>query len=410
MKGLLGKNLNMYLPDMKTINSAGYNLFCIGLFMLMLYSMQVWFSMLENVYINNLPFLFIICSVFHKGLWDASKSKISLAIVYLFVWVLTRDFDEEILKVRYTLPIILVILLRNEYYGRLIISISKMFAVILIPAIFLHLLILFISIPPFGLFSTPQYGVYANYIFNIHSLDVYSERFNACFCEPGHLGMIMSFLLYVNKYQVRKWYVMVCLASLLLSLSLAGYVLLLLGYLFYSLCRSSVTRSIGYLFFGGIISIIVYFISTNYNGGHNYVNEKIIERLEYDEDRGSIKGDNRVSPATDAFFKSSDLSDFIVGMRSSKMMQDWNLRGSGYKIFIMEYGIVSLVLVFLLYFFITKRAAKVRRRYCYGLLLLYCAAFIQRSYPFWASWLIPFICFCMDNAYLKRIKNSIATK
>ncbi len=393
---------------MQTTNNTGYNLLCMGFFMFMLYSMQIWFSMLENVYINNFPFLFIICSAFYKGLWSASKSKITLAIVYLSVWVLTRDFDEDIFQIRYTLPIILVILLRNEYYGKLITSISKMFAVILIPAIFLHLLILLIPIPPFGLFSTPLYGTYANYIFNIHSLGLYSERFNACFCEPGHLGMIMSFLLYINNYQVKKWYVKVCLVSLLLSLSLAGYVLLLLGYVFYSFSGKSVVRSIRY-FLGAILaSIIVYFVSIDYNGGHNYVNEKIIERLEYDEEDHGIKGDNRVSPATGAFFEASNLSDFIIGMRSQKMMQDWNLEGSGYKMFIMEYGIISLVLVFLLYLLITRMSPKNRRRYCFGLLLLYCAAFIQRSYPFWAAWLIPYICFCMKkDVYLKMSKDSI---
>lgn len=390
---------------MKTTNSTGYNLLCIGLFMFMLYSMQIWVSMLENVYINNLPFLFIICSIFQKGLWNASRSKVTLAIVYLFVWILTRDFDEDPLKIRYTLPIILVILLRNEYYGKLIISISKMFAVILIPAIFLHLLISFIPVPSLGLFSTPLYGSYANYIFNIHSLDSYSERFNACFCEPGHLGMIMSFLLYVNKYQVKKWYVIVCLVSLLLSLSLAGYVLLILGYLFYLLSGNFAMRSVKYLCWAAFVFIIAYYISINYNGGHNYVNEKIVERLEYDKDQG-IKGNNRVTLATDTFFESSDLSDFIVGIRSGKIMQDWELSGSGYKIFIMEYGIISLALVFLLYLYITKRSPKSTRKCCYGLLLLYCAAFMQRSYPFWAAWLIPFICFCMNDARrLKNVKN-----
>lgn len=392
---------------MKSRNHIGYNILCIGLFLSILYSMQIWTAKLNILFINNLPYLFLLLAMFDKNLWDGKRGKIFLSIIYIAIWGFTRDYDTDFFQIRTVIPIVMVILLKKEYYSKLIISLTKMFAMILIPAIILHLLIKYVPIPPFGMFSDPLYGYYSNYIFNIHSLSVYSDRFNACFCEPGHLGMIMAFIIYINNFCVKKWYVLVCLIALFLTLSLAGYVLLLLGFLLFSLSNNYHSKVFKYLISGVFLTFIIYYIAIDYNGGHNYVNEKIIQRLKYDEERG-IKGNNRTNAFADSYFESVGLSDLFIGLRNREIMSDLDINGAGYKMFIIEYGIFSLVLTFVLYFIFYKKSPQNKRKYCLGLLILYSAAFIQRAYPFWPAWLIPYICYCMDISFKKnniKIKN-----
>lgn len=382
---------------MRADKQTGYNILCLGLFLCIIYSMQIWIAKIGNLFINNIPYLFLFISIFYTNLWDVRAKKIFLSLLFLIAWILTRDYETDIFQIRSTLPIILVILLKTDYYDKLLQSLTKMFAIILLPAIILHLLIMIIPLPPIGgLFYDPLYGYYYNYIFNIHSLSVYSDRFNACFCEPGHLGMIMSFILYVNEYNIKKWPVLVCLTALILAFSLAGYVLAFIGWIIFAFSKKSVGKVIKFLLGVLLSTAVIYNIAINYNNGKNYLNEKIISRLQYDEEKG-ISGNNRTTLYTDSYFEDAKQTDLFWGLRSSKTMENFEIQGAGYKIFIIEFGLSSVIVTFILYFIITQAAPTNRRKYCYGLLVLYIIAFIQRAYPYWAAWLVPYMCFCFKR-------------
>ena len=68
-------------------------------------------------------------------------------------------------------------------------------------------------------------------------------RFSGPFAECGHMSMICAFLLYANRFNLQQWYNIVFFISVLFSLSLAGYVLLGLGLLLYSMKLVIVLRT-----------------------------------------------------------------------------------------------------------------------------------------------------------------------
>lgn len=385
----------------------GYYCFCIGLFLCILYSMLVWFASEGNLFYNNVAYLFLALSLLERKLWKVQKHS-SMAVVYIVIWLLTRDFDMDLAKLKELIPIVLLFYLDASYHKRIIVTLTKMFAVCLIPSIALHILIMYIPIPPFaGFFDSPitMYGRYLNYIFYIHNLGGYSDRFNAFVHEPGHLGMIMSFFLFANKYQIKKWYVLVCLIALLFSLSLSGYVLAVVGFFIYSLMKNSVKTVFKYSLSGILIVFMTYYFAVNYNGGHNYLNEKIVQRLKYDEEKG-IEGNNRFTEYTDTYFSNKDFSSLLIGLREQHALVRKDIDGAGYKIFIIEYGFISLFLTAFLYVLIARKSTKENRNFCYGMIALYSLAFLQRAYPYWASWLIPYICICLSNLNLHYANNA----
>ena len=64
--------------------------------------------------------------------------------------------------------------------------------------------------------------------------------------------------------------------------------------------------------------------------------------------------------------------------------------GSGYKMYLIEFGMLSIVFVFFFYFYMLY-LFKENRHFMIGAFLLFVIAFIQRSYPFWISEMFIFM-------------------
>lgn len=64
--------------------------------------------------------------------------------------------------------------------------------------------------------------------------------------------------------------------------------------------------------------------------------------------------------------------------------------GSGYKMYLIEFGMLSIVFVFFFYFYMLY-LFKENRYFMIGAFLLFVIAFIQRSYPFWISEMFIFM-------------------
>ena len=74
--------------------------------------------------------------------------------------------------------------------------------------------------------------------------------------------------------------------------------------------------------------------------------------------------------------------------RYSNYVERGLIEGAGYKLYVMQKGIIGILLVLLAYFYIYRYSGD--KRLTLGLLLVYIAAFWQRAYPFWYSWLVIF--------------------
>ena len=206
-------------------------------------------------------------------------------------------------------------------------------------------------------------------------------RFQSIFLEPGHYGMIVAFLLYVQKFNLKHWYNLVLFIGALLSMSLASYVLMLIGILF----RIWATKKSLIILFAMMCGVVV-LVFNNINGGDNMVKTLILDRLKIEN--GQIAGNNRFTQDYEReFAQKSKTTEVIFGWQPHES-GDFKAN-AGYKVYIGDYGLVGLFFCILCYFgfcngYQTQQAIL--------LFLLYAAAFLQRAYPFWMSELIIFIC------------------
>ncbi|MFW5847757.1 MAG: hypothetical protein ACOCVF_02445 [bacterium] len=300
------------------------------------------------------------------------------------------SFGQFVVYLVSTIPISIVIASDSDFKIKLLNFLTKWMALILLPSLILFILLLFgINLPDAGEITHPtsSFYYYTNYVFVLKG--VYGIRFNSIFCEPGHLGMILSFMLFANNFNLKNKYVLILFISVFFTLSLAGIILTFVGFIIRNVFKQQFKKGLIYLISLGLIIYTIVIFSSQYNNGDNYVNKLIIERLEYDNQSGTIAGDNRVDFFTERAFNSILFFEFMFGKAFSQ-----EYAGSGFKIYILKFGFISAFLFALFYYSLTKTSNN--KLMALGLFFLYCLAFVQRSYPFWASQLLIFIC-AMQN-------------
>ena len=233
--------------------------------------------------------------------------------------------------------------------------------------------------------------VYTNYWLCIRGA-FYDIRFNSFFLEPGHTAMIAAFTIMANNFNLKDKYVLTILICSLFTFSLAGYVLFIAGYLMKRVFQNSFREAFKSVLRYVALLACSYFVAINYNGGDNLVNMLIVERLQYDDEVG-ISGNNRTGERTDdTFYDFMRSSEVLTGMPPSKYSsyRDEDLiRGAGYKLYIMQKGIVGTILIFVFYFMLYRKGKSRSLMSC--MLVMYILAFIQRAYPMWAAWSCLFI-------------------
>lgn len=123
--------------------------------------------------------------------------------------------------------------------------------------------------------------------------------------------------------------------------------------------------------------------------------------MQFDDDKG-IKGYNRNGYITDYYYDQVISSDRIfyglsyeeirlINGDSDGYVDETNkLHGAGFKLYVVQHGLVPVILYFLFYYFLII-AGGVCRKYSFGFLILIVFTFLQASYPNSYSWLIPFI-------------------
>ena len=228
--------------------------------------------------------------------------------------------------------------------------------------------------------------VFDNYfLFIVNTyLNTESPRFCSIFLEPGYLGTLSAFLLYLNRYNMNKIYNVFILVGVLMSLSLAGYIILLLGYLFHVINDK---KKLWLVLLTLLVSYSIFSIAPIINNGENYINTEIVERLAADEEKG-IAGNDRFHGQTDALYDDILWSiDFLFGV-SKSVLQTKDVSGAGYKIFIIQHGLIPFVLFILFYFKIASLSIDRKRAY-YAVILLF-FIFLQATTPESYRWLIPF--------------------
>ena len=369
-------------------------------FIWLLTSTWLWVTTYVPMYpmliLVNVLMIFCLTMLPFKIEFSRQTGLIALAITLMTVW---QCWCSGFMVAGYTLlcymPALYLTLLPGENMKDLLRFSTKWLAILLIPALLIYWSLFFISLPSIGKFIHPVYVPFENYIFYLKTTwdNGVVTRFNAFLLEPGHLALLCTFMLIANRYRIRecKW-LAVLVISILFSFSLAGYLLAFVGFVLLKVDTIWKALCVGILTAVAIVGI------QTFAGEDSSLNKLILERLERDENQG-IKGNNRFSGDTDFVYERAERTGEAWTGISEKVNMDL-VTGAGYKIYVIQYGFVGVLLALLIY--LTLIPPHPDYRYTVAFLIVLVLCFIQRSYPSWYSWLFPYVAGMWVEAYGKK--------
>lgn len=401
------------IDSRRTLNTKGAYSFCYFLlFFSFLLSMNLWIGWDgRSTYFNYIISFFLIV-LYATGQINLvfSKRNIISFLLFLAAQIIIQKSTNVFLiafLIIQDIPLLFILCLDDNRKVECLEYITKYFAYIVIPGIFIYFLLLIIDIPSLGTICVDSESVglkedsylyRMNYVF--YEPPAFSSfsgsgfrRFNGPFHEPGHLGMMSAFLLFANQFDFKKKrHLWVIVLSIILSLSLAGYVLAFMGFIMIRFYQGKIrlARLLLFAFLFGVVYLGAMF----YNGGDNTLNNAIFARLQYDESTGSISGDNRASDLMMDYYlymMQGDMHTLLNGYDADtvEIMMEKGGRGVGFVYWMVLYGVIGVIAAaaFYLYFMLTSQ----ERRYANLSFVMICLMFVQRSYPFWTSWVILYV-------------------
>ena len=246
------------------------------------------------------------------------------------------------------------------------------------------------SLPIFGYLA---YGVgkgdagdvLLNYIIFVDYQSDAVSRFYSVFDEPGVLGTLSAFVLLGNKYDFKNKSNVIILLGGLFTFSLAFIIISIIGILVLNVKKSSTI--IKALLIAAVIIPIVFFVLKD----DQTFNSVVVDRLINIGENGI---DSRTSYGLNSFFNGFVSSpDFYLGMGTDFFKYNPTLlSGQGYKIFVIEYGIIGVVLLFVLY------RSFIGKNYFlgYSCLIIFFISFLQRPFLF-TPWQLIMFSICLSN-------------
>lgn len=395
----------------RTTNTNGAYSFCYFLlFFSFLLSMKIWIGWDGRSTSFNYIISFFLIGLFTIGkvrLVLSKRNIISFLLILLAQVIIqksTNVFLIVFLAIQ-DIPLLFILCLDDNRKVECLEYITKYYAYILIPGIIIFLLLSVVDFPPLNVLCTDSESVglkeYSylfrrNYIFYEPSDNVWSggifRRFNGPFHEPGHLGMMGAFLLFANQFDFKKKkHLWIIVLSVLFSLSLAGYVLAFMAFIMVRFYQGRIRLSRLLLFaflVGG-----VYLGATFYNGGDNTLNNAIFSRLQYDEETGNLSGDNRATELMIDYYlyMQSDMNTLLHGYDTAtvEMMEEKGGRGVGFIYWMVLHGIIGVLAAAAFYVFFMLSSNN--KKFAVLSFVMICLMFVQRSYPFWSSWIILYV-------------------
>lgn len=358
-----------------------FKIYKICIFIFFINSMHPWFLMgIPTVFIS-LFFLIPTVVAFQKGDFRFKPDfYLSMGLCTLmFLWM-ARDGSffgilDALLK---SFLFTTIICLDRIKFSRSISFITKALGIILLVSSFFYILYR-IGIPlPHNRIVLPESTRIEdmdNYYFFVAVRNIFGmPRFNSIFLEPGYLTLGVTPLLFIYKYNIKNKYVLILLFCQILSFSLAGLILLVLGYLLSVLCGKAKFKK---LTIGIICASIIGFLSYHLLG-EEYITEHVLVRIALNDD-GTLAGDDRSSDYLDSEFERlMASSNKWTGTTFDASLSEKGV--SGYKLFTVQNGIIGVILVILTYLsFISIKRIGINYSTCLiglCLLLLY-----QNSYP-----------------------------
>ena len=378
-----------------------------------LYSLKAWFfwwipDMMAVLVIFMINALFMLSTPF----WDYNNSRKKVAAILILVLFIYRTFVDGgvfnyyVVQILSSFSLIPLILLKPKYQISLLESFQRVIVIILAVGLVFWILHFFgIGISPvqltYGEIDRGR-GLEDQYLFDNYYIFLVNQswmlnpveivpdflRFSSVFLEPGYVAILMVFLLSVNNFNFKDWRNYVYIATIIASVSLAGF--LIGAFALFAIRMRGKKHMLLWLVSMLVLVFIGYTFFKNYNNGNNFINQGIIERMEYDESEGTIAGYNRTSEDVDKQFSNFLFSSDILFGVGHKTVAEMSGSSVGYKVYIMQYGLLGLVLFLLFLLILCKSGGNFQSRL---LLLIYLLMFIRgHNTMLWLGFVLVYVC------------------
>jgi len=345
----------------------------------------LWIRGLLNILV------FIMSLYFLK--YTTRKKILTLGVILtlLSYFLVYNSFDHGTITLYFI--IVAVVIIPNELKAKTILLLNKVICYILIPGILLYVLYLIgFNLPHTQINASWKDNLtYQNYyLFIIKGLSFY--RFNSLFDEPGTLGTFLAFLLAINRFEINKRNILFFIVGLS-TLSIAFIIMCFVGFLLNNI-KFSIKKLFSIVVTSSIVFTIILVIPA--------LKENILPRLEFKN--GEFTGNNRTSNKTNEYFSTFiESNDAFYGLGGGSYLAKTKDRvgNSSYKIFIMDYGFIGAIILFLIYLMLMPKNPN---KQIINLFILFFISFLQRPYA-----LTPWQVFLFSSgiAYLNYTKNEL---
>lgn len=286
-----------------------------------------------------------------RGLIANTDRKIQILYVLTFVYNIANTFIKgniSFFGILDTLPNLLLVFFlcgKLSFSKKVFHYFSLFYAILMGFSIIAQLSFLAVGLPSIGaIVNTTQDRVYTIYPFLIREqvVDIFNfsgTRFSGTYDEPGAIGTISAVLLCVNQFRLKDWRNIVFLLTGLLSMSLAFYVMLT----FYSLAYVLLIRKNILLTLVVITSFGIFY---HYTKDNPMVESLLWERIEWDEDKGTFAGEDRMVRDANIYYEKyvQGTSSFWFGLEDTKAFWATAEGSSSYRVVIAQNGFVFLFL------------------------------------------------------------------
>lgn len=357
----------------------------------MLLSMNPWFVYFDITVTRKL-FLIAGLTVLSYLLSDdlfgyINRTGSILVLFLLAAFTGTRgNFNAYLGTFIHSLPFLLLLSAKDFFKSALFDVFNKVFWWIIAISLSFWILVL-IGIPLPHVYWRGDSYAFENYYFFLKSVNYdfgLFPRFCSIFLEPGYVACFISFFLFIKKYDFRDWHNIVYLVALILTFSVAGWLLFAVGLIPYLNQRGRVKWA--YIVFVFIaIAAYFYFIRNE----DSAVGMLIGERVRFED--GSMVGYNRANMELEDYWNNSFWnSDKVMWGLGEQYKTNFDFGASvDLRAYIIRYGIIATILyvLFLLSCLIRYRS---RLGVWFFIIVL---AFVYRGYSimFWEATLCLYL-------------------
>lgn len=199
------------------------------------------------------------------------------------------------------------------------------------------------SVPPLNDLKQFNYVVYPFWVAG----NGYSTRFFGLFDEPGVVGTVALIMLLIERFNLKKFGNWIILISGILSFSLFFYFAVGL-YMVYAIVFSKKKMKIR-IGLALVLGVAVWAVISN-----PVTNELVFSRMQWDESKVSIAGNNRADDDLKYYVNQIRWSrDYFLGA-SAKVNQEFN-NSASLQNAIIRYGIIVVVMYFIFYAFLARK-------------------------------------------------------